>query len=112
MGLSLVAGLVTTVPFGKIIEQQERVEAARAELSRLEAENGFLLGEVAAMATPGEIERMAREKLGYVMPGEVAYVVLDPDVTTTSVVEAAPLMVESPWWQTLWNFLTGADGGG
>jgi cell division protein FtsB len=112
LGLVLLAFLAATIPFGQIIEQQERVEAAAAELARLENENLFLADEVVALQTPAEIERMARAKLGYVMPGETGFVVLepDPDVTTATESPARPSTGEPPpWWRSLWNFLTGAD---
>lgn len=112
IGLVLVAGLASTVPFGQIVEQQERLEAASRELARIEAENAFLYDEIAALDTPGEIERMAREKLGYVMPGEIPYVALQPEVTVQPTVPPPASVLDRPWWQTLWNFITGADGGG
>jgi cell division protein FtsB len=112
LGLILLAFLAATIPFGQIIDQQERVESAAAELARLENENLFLTEEIAALGTPAEIERMAREKLGYVMPGETAYVVLEPD-GTQSVPAGATAEEEAskplPWWRSLWNFITGAD---
>ena len=112
LGLVLLAFLAATIPFGQIIEQQERVEAAAAELARLENENLFLADEIAALQTPAEIERMAREKLGYVMPGETGFVVLEPDLGVTIPTESPnqPSATEPPaWWRSLWNFLTGAD---
>jgi cell division protein FtsB len=112
LGLVLLAFLAATIPFGQIIEQQERVEAAAAELARLENENLFLADEIAALQTPPEIERMAREKLGYVMPGETGFVVLEPDLGITIPTETPnqPSAAEpSAWWRSLWNFLTGAD---
>lgn len=114
LGLILLAFLAATIPFGQIIEQQERVEAAAAELARLENENLFLADEIAAMETPAEIERMAREKLGYVMPGETAFVVLEPEGGVATPVETPvqdAVVRSQPWWRSLWNFLTGADVG-
>ncbi|HEX5723603.1 MAG TPA: septum formation initiator family protein [Acidimicrobiia bacterium] len=114
LGLILLAFLAATIPFGQIIEQQERVEAAAAELARLENENLFLADEIAAMETPAEIERMAREKLGYVMPGETAFVVLEPEGGVATPVETPvqdAVDRSQPWWRSLWNFLTGADVG-
>ena len=114
LGLILLAFLAATIPFGQIIEQQERVEAAAAELARLENENLFLADEIAAMETPAEIERMAREKLGYVMPGETAFVVLEPEGGVATPVETPvqdAVDRSQPWWCSLWNFLTGADVG-
>ncbi|HJU51117.1 MAG TPA: septum formation initiator family protein [Acidimicrobiia bacterium] len=114
LGLVLLAFLAATIPFGQIIEQQERVEAAAAELARLENENLFLADEIAALQTPAEIERMAREKLGYVMPGETAFVVLEPEGEVAAVSDTAvedAVVRSQPWWRSLWNFLTGADVG-
>lgn len=108
LSLVILAFLASAIPFRQIIDQRERLEQAQAELAGIEAENELLALEVAALNTPEEIERMAREKLGYVMPGEIAFVVLDPSTPTTApVVEAYP--PAAPWWQRIWSFLTGAD---
>src|SRR4026208_1722638 len=80
----IVAGmaLITAViPFRQILEQQARVDSATEELTRGSIENALLTAEVEALNTPGEIEMLARENLGYVMPGETAYVVLEPEET-------------------------------
>jgi cell division protein FtsB len=107
VGITLVA---TVVPFRHIIEQQRQLETSRAELAALNAENRILEGEVTALNTPGEIERLAREKLGYVMPGEVSYVVLAPDDDAPPVTAVTPSPPpELPWYQAVWNFFTGAD---
>ncbi|HEY8638213.1 MAG TPA: septum formation initiator family protein [Solirubrobacteraceae bacterium] len=46
----------------------------RAEVQRLEREHSYLEARRRALAQPGELEREAR-KLGYVKPGERAYVI-------------------------------------
>jgi cell division protein FtsB len=107
IGLALVT---TVIPFRQIVEQQNRLEAARTELARVEAENQMLDSEVTALDTPAEIERLARENLGYVMPGETAYVILEPAETTVSsepITATEPQRV--PWYRAIWNFFTGAD---
>lgn len=107
IGLALVT---TVIPFRQIVEQQNRLEAARAELAAVEAENQMLDLEVTALNSPAEIERLARENLGYVMPGETAYVVLEPaenpEANEPSVI-TEPASV--PWYRAVWNFFTGAD---
>lgn len=107
IGLALVT---TVIPFRQIVEQQNRLEAASADLNSVQAENEILDQEVAALNTPAEIERLARQKLGYVMPGETAYVILEPAETTTG---AVPLLTPEPepvpWYRAIWNFFTGAD---
>jgi cell division protein FtsL len=106
-----VAFLTQVVPYRQILESRQRVASARAELAALQAENQQLQADVAALQTDAEIEKLAREKLGYVRPGEVAYVVLDPpgaDVPTATEVEEVPVE-ERSWVESIWDFLTGAD---
>lgn len=105
------AFITQVVPYNQIVESQRQVAAAKAELSQLESENAELQADVEALHTDSEIERLAREKLGYVRPGETAYVVLDPpgtpDETQTS--EPAHQPVEKTWVDEIWEFITGAD---
>ena len=106
------AFLTQVVPYRQILDSQRQVNAARTELADLEGENERLQADVAALGTSEEIEKLAREKLGYVRPGETAYVVLDPPESDT---EPAPLPAPSElaagrtWVETLWDFVTGAD---
>ena len=113
--LALIVGglavLTAVIPFRQILEQQARVDSLSSELSRTNLENDLLSAEVVALNTPGEIERLARENLGYVMPGETAYVVLEPEetLTTASSVPDAEEKADAPWYLAIWNFFTGAD---
>lgn len=111
--LILVTGaafLTQVVPYRQIIDANNRVSTARATLAQLEEENTALQADLDALATPAEIERLAREKLGYVRPGETAYVVLDPpgadEVEETTETLPAP---ERTWVEEVWDFLSGAD---
>lgn len=103
--------LTQVVPYRQIVDSQRQVAEARAELASLEAENAEMAADVEALQTDSEIERLAREKLGYVRPGETAYVVLDPPGASeeTEPVEPAPEPVEKTWVDKVWEFLTGAD---
>ena len=109
----IVAGMAVitaVIPFRQILEQQARVEDSSAELARVNLENELLAGEVQALNTPEEIERLARENLGYVMPGETAYVVLEPEETLATTPAAPVTEVEDvPWYRAIWNFFSGAD---
>lgn len=116
LALMLVGLAVFTnvVPYRQIVDQGRQVAAAEAELEALQDENQVLTAQRDALETPVEIERLAREKLGYVRPGEVAYVVLEPPtVPTTSVMgpavtEPAPIEDRS-LLDTVWDFISGAD---
>jgi len=113
--LFLVLGaafLTQIVPYRQILDSQRRVSAAREELTALEEENARLEADAAALRTEEEVEKLAREKLGYVRPGEIAYVVLDPpasDRPPGPPAEEAELPEERTWVDMVWDFLTGAD---
>lgn len=114
--LFLVIGaafLTQLIPYRQILDSNRQVETAREQLASLEAENRLLEADVAALETPGEIEKLAREKLGYARPGETAYVVLDPPKLADANGQAP---VESPeidrtWVERVWDFISGADAG-
>ncbi|MCH7900896.1 MAG: septum formation initiator family protein [Acidobacteria bacterium] len=113
--LFLVTGaafLTQVVPYRQILDSQRQVSSARAELAALEEDNEVLAADIAALQTDEEVEKLAREKLGYVRPGETAYVVLDPpEEETRPQPQTDDLVIpeERTWVDMLWDFVTGAD---
>ncbi len=110
--LLLGAAFITqVVPYRQIIDSQRQVTAAQERLATLEEENAVLQADAAALNTDQEIEKLAREKLGYVRPGETAYVVLDPPGSNQSAVveEEASTVDERTWVDRIWDFLSGGD---
>lgn len=113
--LVALAGVLTYVlPFRQIIAQGRAVELSERKLAVLREENARLEADVAALQTPTEVERIAREDYGLVRPGEVAYVVVTPRAPAREAVGAADGRAEDPWappdWVTMiWDFLTGRD---
>ncbi|HEY5578552.1 MAG TPA: septum formation initiator family protein [Acidimicrobiia bacterium] len=109
--LLLAAALFTNIlPFRQIFAQHEALELAQTQLRLLQEENGTLELEVAALMTDTEVERIAREYFGYVMPGEQAIVIVSP-AEEQAAQESEPPVTEDgrPWWQEVWDFLTGRD---
>lgn len=111
--LILVLGaafLTQVVPYRQIVDSQRQVSEARATLAALEAENVLLQADADALETEAEIEKLAREKLGYIRPGETAYVVLDPPGSVAAPEQTAlPEPEEKTWVDRIWEFLSGAD---
>jgi cell division protein FtsB len=59
-----------------LIEQRHRAEALAQEIEALQAENASLATEIAALRSdPRAIERVAREELGMLRPGETVFLV-------------------------------------
>jgi cell division protein FtsB len=113
--LFLVMGaafLTQVVPYRQILDSQRQVSSARAQLAALEEDNELLAADIAALETDEEVEKLAREKLGYVRPGETAYVVLDPpEEATRPQPETDDLVIpeERTWVDMIWDFVTGSD---
>jgi cell division protein FtsL len=111
--MAAVVVLVTNVfPFRQILAERAKVEAAQETLRSLTEENRILVDQVEALSTPAEIERLAREKLGYIRAGEEAYVVLPPQGGGAAPsVYPLPDPAEEPreWYERFWSYLSGAD---
>ena len=108
--LVALAVVVTNVfPFRQMMANEQTIEHGVESLEALRLENMRLALEVEALSTEGEVERLAREDLGYVKQGEIAYVITNP--AEPEVVETVEpvVFVDVPWYQKTWNFLTGQD---
>jgi cell division protein FtsL len=109
--VALAITLAGIFPFRQIIAQDRQVTAAEAKLDALLAENNRLEDEVAILQTPTEIERLAREDLGLVRPGEMGYSVQEmaPEVTQAADPVAEDAVDERTFVEKIWDFLTGRD---
>jgi cell division protein FtsL len=67
------------------------------ELERLQRQNAQLREEIRLLNTPEYIERLAREQLGLVKPGEIAVILVQPTPAPTPA-PAAPRQAVDPWW--------------
>ncbi len=98
-------------PFRQMIAQRRAVDLAQEKLAALQAENARLEESIALLDTPEEVERLAREQFGYILPGEVAYVVVGSDEPAVAgPAPAGPLEASrTNWWEPIFDFLTGRD---
>jgi cell division protein FtsB len=107
----VVVGVAGIFPFRQLVAQERAVELAEAQLDALAVENRRLEYQISALQTDQEIERLAREHFGLVMPGEIGYVAIVPDDVIDPVLPGRRTTLEPdrPWWSRLWDFLTGRD---
>jgi cell division protein FtsB len=115
--LLLVAAVVAAVvvlagifPFRQIIASNRSVDLAEEQLAAIQEENLRLEARIEALQSTEEVERLAREQFGLVMPGEIGYVVTAPP-GEAPVPEPEPVAepAQREWWETVWDFLTGRD---
>lgn len=90
--LALVAILFAFVfPTRTWVAQRSETNAATERLSVLERETEKLEREAERLRSRDEIERVAREQFGLVMPGEQAWAVVPaPSTTTTTTTTTVP----------------------
>lgn len=105
------------------LDQQVRLEQLRAEVAAAEQDNEDLKAELDRWSDPAYVEAQARERLAFVMPGERALRVADPEVVPDDAAVdpevTSPGTVESddptrPWYAQVWDSvqIAGAAGTG
>lgn len=107
-------GLVATgvLPIQQYLERETQVNDAQQQLDALVAQNESLEADAIALLSDQEVERIAREQYGYVLPGEVGYVVDpvgEPEAAAQPVdpVQAEP--DDRSLLEKVWDFITGHD---
>ncbi len=118
VALVLLVGLAATMsgifPFRQIIAQHRQVDLTEERLATIQEENRRLEGEIELLGTPIDLERIVREQLGVVRPGEIAIVVgsADPATVVPQQLPAAIVPEQDEGRSILekvWDFLTGSD---
>ncbi|MCJ7725796.1 MAG: septum formation initiator family protein [Acidimicrobiia bacterium] len=114
--LAVVVVLAGIFPFRQIIAGSREVDAAEGRLAAIREETEVLESRISALQTPEEVERLAREQFGLVMPGEIGYVVVTPPWEDDGPAAGAQAETDGstdpadrPWWRPIWDFLTGRD---
>lgn len=64
--------------FIEIARLERAIAAVEEEIERVTLENEALRRELARLQSPEYIEKVAREELGLVMPGETAVIIAEP----------------------------------
>ena len=106
LALAAASGII---PFRHVLAQEKSVDLAVRQRDALIAENQRLEAQIAALETPAEVERLAREHFGLVMPGEIAYVANSTEEWEKEVAPVVEAPASRPWWESFWDFLTGGD---
>ncbi len=116
-GVAILAAGATvySVPIVDRLESQHtEIAESTQELDALLFENADLQERLDALNTPIEIERLARERLGYVREGETAFIVVSPREPVSLPSEEEPVVVPEPvegdpWYERWWSYLSGGD---
>ena len=93
-------------PLREYLAQRGDISSIRSTVAQQEKSVAELRRDEKRWQDPAYVERQARERLHFVMPGETSYVVLEPDEAPApdGVVTSAPRPIKlSPWFTDLWR---------
>lgn len=109
--LTLIVAIVIVFPTAsRYYASQRELAAARSDLASTQQHNEELETELELWNDDEFVRSQARERLGYVMPGQTLYVVKDPEAGTAQ--EQRDERIENvnldrraatPWYVTMWD---------
>ena len=113
---AVVCALTLTIagPVRTYFAQRTEMKQLKATEEQLRAQIAELEQQKVKLADPVFIAAQARERLGFVMPGEVPYQVQLPansGVPGTPSVEAPAANPDEPWYTSLWHTIADAPHG-
>lgn len=93
------------LPLRDLVAQQQRIRALEARQEIAQEELAKLNAQIARWNDPAFVAAQARERLHFVLPGQVGYVVLEADETgiVYNGAPVAPLKHSRSWYVTIWN---------
>lgn len=101
--------LTLAVPLRELVAQRAEINNLRASNEAAQARVDDLVLREERLKDPAYVTSLIRERLHYVLPGEVGYVVLDPEEAPAPV-KAGAQAAAAPWYATLWQSVEQADG--
>jgi cell division protein FtsB len=115
--LGLVAcGLVVSaaLPLREYLSQRGQIAAAEAKKAQVQAQVDALEHQLQQWQDPAYVKAQARTRLHFVLPGEVAYVVLAPTASpvpsgTAALPGVSAVGPEAPWYSQVWGSVRAAD---
>ena len=117
-GRAVVLAIVLALLVFTLAVPARAVLRQRAEINALRADNAAAKSRVDALAVreerlqdPAYVTSLVRERLHYVLPGEVGYVVLDPSEAPAPATKLTVAPVVS-WSASLWAAVSTTDSAG
>lgn len=107
--LVVVIAIVGT-PLRNYLQQRSEIQRLSAAISEKEAEKDRLQSEIDKYNSPAYVKEQARERLGVIDPGEVAYRVLGQSTQSSSADSSVQDQASTkPWYETLWDSVSVAE---
>lgn len=105
--LLFVVAMTVAIPAQRYVAQRQNIAQLRSQVAQGTTQVADLEKQVAEANEPYAIEREARRRLHFVMPGELAYRVTDPMPEQAQ--QAAKEQAEGAWWDRMLNSVDDAS---
>ena len=109
--VGVIVMLMLAVPLRSLIQERREIKILEQQVASKQLIIDELNNRKARLADPAYIQALARERLNYVFPGEIGFVVLDEETNTaiTSVPGALVPNNDAAWYTKLWTSTKLAD---
>ena len=116
----VVVVLVLTISYATSLRiyfsQAHEIASTKAEIAQSQAAISDLQGQIARWNDPAYVTAQARERLGWLVPGETGYTVVGADgkplgggFTVDSSAATDPAQQQQMWWDRMWGSVAAAD---
>lgn len=102
--------LTLAVPLRELLAQRAEINALRTSNESAQVRVDALVLAQERLQDPAYVTSLIRERLHYVLPGEVGYVVLDPQEAPAP--ESSAAVPSAAWYAMLWQSVQDADQAG
>lgn len=116
----VVVVLVLTISYATSLRiyfsQAHEIASTKAQIAQSQAAIDDLQGQLARWNDPAYVTAQARERLGWLVPGETGYTVVGADgkplgggLTLDSSATVDPEQAQPMWWDRMWGSVAAAD---
>ncbi|MGB3676581.1 MAG: septum formation initiator family protein [Candidatus Nanopelagicales bacterium] len=111
LGIAVVAVILLALPLREYLAQRGEINSASQKMAEQQAKVDSLQKQVDDWQDEDFIRGQARERLHFLLPGEVGYKIIDPGTTENKLAERAPQTdgPSGPWYDRLWNSMRAAE---
>ena len=104
--------VAVALPFKVWLSQRDSINSLAAQNAAIQKRVQQLQKQDQRWQTPSYIEKQARKRLQYVMPGTKTYVILGntKHKAASSTAKANAVAADGPWYSTLWSSMQAAGG--
>lgn len=107
--LFLVLIFSTAIPLKNYLDQRSRINDLQSQQDANQSKIKELQNQVERWKDPAYVKAQARNRLHYVMPNEVGYIVLEADDAQAVLqTQSEEIGVRPAWYRTLWSSLNDA----